>query len=153
MWVYQANRSFSDREVEELRPQVKDFAARWVAHGKDLLSWGDVLHHHFIVLMVDETRQPASGCSIDTSTRFIADLEQRYGVSLFDRLSVALWLNEQVKLVSRNELLALLDSESISRDTLMFDNTVRTKADFDARWIAPITATWAARWLRLQPAQ
>ena len=128
-----------------MKPLVKDFAKEWIAHGADLASNGDVLHNYFIVLMVDETRNPASGCSIDTSTRFIKKLEEQFSVALFDRLTIALWIDEQVRLVSRNDLSLMLESGAITSDSLMFNNTVQTKEDYDRSWLIRIKDSWLSK--------
>lgn len=151
VWIYQANRPLSNGEVDAMRPLVREFAKEWVAHGADLDSDGDVLYNHFVVLMVDETRNAASGCSIDTSTRFIKEIEEQFDVALFDRLTIALWIDQEVRLTSKGELSAMLESGTITSDAQMFDNTVQTKDAFDSSWLVPIKDSWLSKSLNLEP--
>ena len=37
VWIYQANRPFTNDELNELKPQMDNFLQQWTAHGKDLL--------------------------------------------------------------------------------------------------------------------
>jgi hypothetical protein len=48
-----------------------NFCIQWTAHGANLKAYGEVRHHRFIVMIVDETAAGASGCSIDKSIHFI----------------------------------------------------------------------------------
>jgi hypothetical protein len=147
VWIYQANRALTNEEVEAMKPMVQEFAEKWIAHGKDLLSQGTVLHNHFVVLMVDESRNPASGCSIDTSTRFIRELELRFNVKFFDRLIVALWKDDSVRLMHKDDLLAAIASDEMSPETLMFNNLVMTKKEFEDNWMVPVNRSWLARFI------
>ncbi len=38
VWIYQANRSFTDDEIVELESKLDTFISNWTAHGSDLQS-------------------------------------------------------------------------------------------------------------------
>ncbi len=142
VWIYQSSRPFTDAQLARLRPMVSQFAAQWVSHNQQLRAFGDVFHQRFIVLMVDESQAPASGCSIDTSVHFIKTVEQQFGTELFDRMRFAYQQDSKVQIANRNEFRRLYASGSIDDETLVFDNLVNNKQDFQHRWLVPLKDSW-----------
>lgn len=145
VWVYQSNRPFTDEELHRLEGQLREFADEWVSHNVKLKSFGAVYLKQFIVLMVDESQAGASGCSIDRSVYFLKLIEQNYGVQLFDRMTFAYRLGEEVRTASREDFARLYESGIINDQTLVFDNLVKTKGDFDHSWIKPLGESWHKR--------
>jgi hypothetical protein len=65
IWIYQADRVFSDTEEKIIAERLKSFCSQWAAHGHPLQTSFKIEHNQFIVLSVDENTAGASGCSID----------------------------------------------------------------------------------------
>ena len=95
-WIYMADRAFTWDETDSLRPEIYQFGEQWSSHNQNLLSYGELFHHRFIVLMVDETNAGASGCSIDSSVHFVQAMGQKYNVDFFNRTLFAYMEDEQV---------------------------------------------------------
>ena len=89
IWIYQANRSFSETELEAIKEKLNIFITNWTAHGSDLNAGFDIRYKRFIILAVDQDSQAATGCSIDASVHFIQQLEKEYGVDLMDKMNVS----------------------------------------------------------------
>ena len=147
VWIFQADKPFRKEELEEANEYVQRFVKDWTSHNNLLKATGGILHDHFVVLVVDETRAGASGCSIDKSVHFIQSLEQHYSKSLFDRMTFAYLKDEEIHLVHKNELRALYDSGEIDDQTLFFDNLVKDKGTFLANWVVPLKQSWHYRML------
>jgi hypothetical protein len=86
LWVYNADRQLTSEESIEIQVLLNAFIQEWAAHGNALFGEGKVIDDRFIVLVVDEAQSAASGCSIDTSVRFIKELGAKFNVDFFDRL-------------------------------------------------------------------
>jgi hypothetical protein len=145
VWVYQSNRPFTDDELKVLEQEIASFADEWVSHNVKLRAFGAVYLKQFIVLMVDESQAGASGCSIDRSVYFLKLVERNFGVELFDRMSFAYRLGDEVRTASREEFARLYQSGIINDETLVFDNLVNTKEAFDHAWIKPLSESWHKR--------
>ncbi len=145
IWIYQSNISFSDTDIPKLRTTLQSFAKNWVSHNKMLRTYADVYHNYFIVLMVDESLTGASGCSIDSSVRFMQQLQAEYKVNLFDRMCFAYLKNGKVKTASREEFSSLYEQKRITDDTLVFNNLVNTKRDFEQKWQIKLADSWHKR--------
>lgn len=142
VWIYQSSREFSSNEVESLRFELKAFAKSWVSHNQLLVAYAELLYNRFIVLVVDESYVGAGGCSIDTSVAFLKNLENRYGVELFDRQTFAWIENNEIKTLPKEEFAALYKKGIVNDETLVFDNLVSSKSEFEGAWIKPLAKSW-----------
>lgn len=88
LWLYQSNRPLSPTEIAWAKEQISAFTKEWAAHGHQLKAAGDVLNPYFIALAVDLTHENASGCSIDSSVRFVKSMGQELSVDFFNRLKI-----------------------------------------------------------------
>src|SRR6185295_19961185 len=129
IWIYLSNRVFTEAEVSELNPLLEQFCIQWTAHGSNLKAHGEVLHHRFIILMVDETTAGASGCSIDKSIHFIQQIEKEFNVQLFNRMIFALKEGEEIQVSNLNDLQKLFDEGMINSETIVFDTVITVKKD------------------------
>lgn len=145
VWVYQSNRPFLKTDIPLLKVKLIQFTESWVSHNRQLRAFGDVLYEQFIVLMVDESMAGASGCSIDKSVYFLKGLEAEYNVDLFDRMTFAFKDGEIVKTASRDEFARLYQNGVINEQTLVFDNLVNNKGDFDKHWVKKMEDSWHMR--------
>ena len=92
--------------------------------------------------MVDEELALASGCSIDSSFEFIQDLEKRLGVSLLDRLIVAHRDAKGIALTRIDEFEIMIRDGEVGIETIVFNNLVDNKADFDSKWEVLLKDSW-----------
>ena len=63
-----------------------------------LKGFATLFFGRFIILMADETATGVSGCSTDSSVRLIKQIEQQYGVSLFDRQMLAFIIKDKMEI-------------------------------------------------------
>ena len=148
IWIYQADRPFDDTSINAINQDIDDFCHQWTSHNRELRSIGGVMHDLFVVLVVDETKSSASGCSIDKSVAFVKYLEQKYGRNLLLRNNVA-WMDEDEKihLTPLNDLNTTLHEGKINMNTLVFDNLVNTRKDYLKRWTVPLGESWMKRFV------
>ena len=146
VWIYQASRPLSGTEIVGVMPALARFIEEWTSHGRSLLASGEFLHQQFLVIGLDEGVADASGCSIDASVRFVAQLEQHLGVELLEKSRMAFLQAGTVQLLKRGELKAAVAAGTVGPATLYFDNTVATKGELDTHWPRPAGQTWLARY-------
>ena len=97
VWVYTSNRILNSAEQQFVQKELDIFTNNWAAHGSGLKAQGLIEHDQFIVLAVDETMVGASGCSIDSSVKFIKAVGEELNVDFFDRLNLVLEKNGEFK--------------------------------------------------------
>jgi hypothetical protein len=142
VWVFQADSFLTDSEAELLRHEGVAFAKAWKAHGKDLGARFAVLCNLFVVMSVDETREGATGCSIDSFMRFMLQKQEEFGVSFTNRMCIAYLENEEIRLCKSSDLMQLKINEKITPETLVFDNLVTTLGEFKYARLKPAAQTW-----------
>lgn len=147
VWIYQSSRNFSDVEVATLKKAVAEFVTTWTAHQAQLTTSGDVLLNRFLVLVVDEAKAAASGCSIDKSVHFIKNIEQEWQISLFDRMNFGYWADNTLNFVAHNALSSLYTEGGVSEDTLFIDNLVESLGDMRVQWFKPLKNSWHWRFV------
>jgi len=142
VWVYQSNRLFLLNEALEIEIMLKEFTAGWLSHGVPVKGAGYLFFGQFIVLMADERATGVSGCSTDSSVRLIKEIEQRFGVNMFDRTLLAFVVKDKIQLIPMSQLQYAIDNGFISIDTLYFNNLVQTKEELEANWMVPVKESW-----------
>ncbi len=147
VWVYKSALPFNEDQRALILESGSAFVHSWATHGTALLAAVEVLHDRFVVLAVDEHQVAASGCSIDTSVRFVQDLEHELGISLTDRMVVIYEKDGAMKSCRVPEIAQLLKSGELTAETLVFDDLVANKGDLDVRFRVPLRQTWMARYL------
>jgi hypothetical protein len=143
VWIYQAETKLSEGDLVLIKQACEKFIPAWKAHGTNLEADYRILFDRFICLFVDESGQNATGCSIDSSVRFIQELERALGKGLMQRTTV-IYLNDdhQLKEVEMNEM-----SGVVNADTLVFNNLVSALGEMKTKWLTPAKDSWHFRML------
>jgi len=142
VWVYQASRLLSLQEAFDAEDKINAFVEEWQSHGAKVKAAGFLFFGQFVILMADESIATVSGCSTDSSVRFIKSLEATYGVSFFDRTTLAFIIKDKVQLLPLAQLQYAFDNGFVNGDTLYFNNLVATKAELENNWIIPVKESW-----------
>ena len=145
VWAYQSSRLFSLHEALLVEELINDFTAKWLSHGVAVKGAGYLFFGQFIILMADEKATGVSGCSTDSSVRLIKDIEQKFGVDMFDRTTLAFVIKDKVQLLPLAQLQYAFDNGFIDSNTLYFNNLVQTKDELENNWIVPIKDSWLSK--------
>lgn len=147
VWLYQSDRDLTAEEQNYILEQTEKFLNTWVAHGTNLNSSVKIFYKRFLVILVDEKFASVSGCSIDSSVRFVKALETELNVNFFDRTKVAFLDDGNVFLESLNKIKNRISEGIISGDTLTFNNLIKNKAELEESWMVPASETWLSKYL------
>ena len=142
VWIYQSDRAFDDRETSGIRSALRNFVQNWTSHGEQLYAFADVYFQNFIVIMVDQEVAKATGCAIDKSVAFIKEIERAFEVNLFKRTAIAYLDKDEIKTTTKRKFLNLIESGELTLDTIIFNNTVKKKSDFESKWKVKVKESW-----------
>ncbi len=145
IWIYQCNRSFTLDEIQEISNKLQTFLEGWTAHGADLKAAFEIRYKRFIVIGLDQNQQLASGCSIDASVHFIQQLETAFNVNLLDKLNVSYKQGDYVSYKPLKEFKKLVKDKAVSKNTIVFNHLVQTKAEYLDFWEVPAAESWHVR--------
>jgi hypothetical protein len=123
VWIYSANREIAANEIDFIQRNLAEFTQQWATHGKELVAAAEVVLNNFVVFVVDEKQVKASGCSIDSSVRFIKSIGSELKIDFFNRLSILIENNGSLERIHFNELKSYPDS-------ILFDTSIQNLSDF-----------------------
>ena len=124
VWIYQSDREFTSEEIEIVSVKAVDFINQWTRHGDDLKGSFTFKYNQFLILAVDETFNTVSGCSIDSSVRFIQALEKELQLDLMNKMNVSFKDNEHINLVKLADFQRFAKEKKITSETIVFNNMV-----------------------------
>jgi len=148
VWVYQADRTFTNDEVAAVEAQLTQFVAQWKRHGDDLKASFQVKYKQFILLAVDENYNDVSGCSIDASVHIIQQLQEHLKVDLLNKMNVTFKDGDNVNIVSLAAFKKFAKLDKITSNTLVFNNMIASKAELEASWEVKAGESWHAKFLK-----
>lgn len=148
VWIYQANRSFSEQEQEEIKSKVEVFLNNWTSHGSDLQAAYEFKFKRFLVFALNSDLNKATGCSIDASVHFIQQLEKEYNVDLLDKMNVSYKQGEFIAYKSLTDFRKMAKEKAVSKNTIVFNNLVTNKAEYLENWEVPASDSWHSRFLK-----
>ena len=142
VWIYQSSRFFSLSEALEVETMLGDFIAQWNSHGSKVKGSAHLFFGQFVILIADETASGVSGCSTDSSVRLIKEIERKFNVNMFDRLSLAFIIKDKIELLPMAQLVYAANNQFINSETLYFNNLVQSKKELEEKWIVPVKESW-----------
>lgn len=148
VWIYQANRSFSEQELEEIHDKLNIFIENWTAHGSDLQAGYLIKYKRFIIFGLNQNLNKATGCSIDASVHFIQELEKEYSVDLMDKMNVSYKQGDFVAYKTLVDFKKMAKDKAVSKNTIVFNNLITNIAEFNENWEVPASESWHNRFLK-----
>jgi len=145
VWVYQANRSFTEEEIAEITDKLTIFVENWAAHGTGLKAGFEIRYKRFIILAVNQTEQAATGCSIDASVHFILDLQNQYKVDLMDKMNVSYKQGDFIAYKSLIDFKKMAKDRAVTGKTIVFNNLVTNLGELNEAWEIPASESWHNR--------
>jgi hypothetical protein len=88
VWLYNASRPITPTEAAFVQENLEHFASQWKAHSTPLKAKACMLNEYTIAFVVDQSEASASGCSVDSSVRFVKELGKELEVDFFNRMQV-----------------------------------------------------------------
>ena len=136
IWIYAAEQKLTNKQEEYIIKSISDHLQNWEAHKEPLTAGVTILENHFILVALDESKNGASGCSIDTLQNTIQEIEKELSVSLLNRLNVFCRVDDTIKCIPTTKL-----AENANKDTLFYDLTIQKKDEL-SNWLKPIKEGW-----------
>ena len=141
IWIYAAEQKLTNEQESYILQSISDHIKNWEAHKVPLTAGVAILENHFIVVALDESKNLASGCSIDTLQKLIQHLEKDLSISLLNRLNIFCKIEDEILCIPSFKL------ESIAKyNTLFYDLTIQKKSELHS-YLKPISEGWCASYL------
>ena len=148
VWIYPSSRKFYANEIDEIQEKIASFLNNWKSESDAFQSSYQLLYNRFIILFADDSESKLTLKDIDDSVAFILQLQQEYKVELLDKMNVCFKQGEFVQYKELKDFKTLLKNRAITGKTIVFDNLVSNKIDFEEVWEIPIEESWYNRFLK-----
>ena len=147
VWIYPSSRKFYPNEIEELNDKILSFIKNWKNGDENFKASYKFLYNRFIVLFADDENSPLKNTDIDASVSFILSLQNTYNIELLDKMNVCFKQGEYVQYKQLKDFKKLLKNKAVTAKTIVFDNLITTKKDFEDYWEVAIEDSWYSRFL------
>lgn len=142
VWIYASTGKLSPEQSSDVQNLLDGFAKGWTSHQQQLNAKAALVKSHFLVFMVDESSAEISGCGIDKSVQLVKEIEQKTGLSFFNRLNIHLSHKNEVVVFNKQQLEKAVEEGIVNEESLFYDNLVQTKKDFYDNWLKPVNKSW-----------
>jgi hypothetical protein len=147
VFIYPSSRKFYTTEVGELIEKIQLFLKNWSEENTQNIAY-QFLYNRFLVFFVDDQENPLKNNEIDAIVTFIFQLENDYSISLLDKMNVCFKQGEYVQYKELKDFKGLLKNKALTEKSIVFDNLVTTKGDFENNWETSIADSWYNRFLK-----
>lgn len=148
VWIYPSSRKFYDTEIEGLHDKIQAFLSDWKKEDTSFNVSYQLVYNRFIVFFVDDATSPLTFQELDASVAFIIGLQNEYEVELLDKMNVCFKQGKYVQYKELKDFKKLLKDKALTGKSIVFDNLVTTKEEFENFWEVPISESWYGRFLK-----
>ncbi len=133
VWYYQADRELSSSEISAVTLELQHNINSWVTHGMPMKGSFKILYNRIILISADVDYQSPSGCSIDSSTRWLKNLGEELKIDFFDR-SVGYFKDQKLEFFSVYSGKKLIEAGAITEDTKLVNHQILSLESFDSEF-------------------
>ncbi len=145
VWIYQANREFTEAEQELITGKTIAFVEQWTRHGENVKGSFTMVHNRFLIIAVDQDFVEVSGCSIDASVKLVQQIQADLQVEMLDKLTIAYYNNTAIQIAALADFVKLAKEGVIDKNTVVFNNMINTKQGVETQWEVAAKDSWHAR--------
>ncbi|MCD6544374.1 MAG: ABC transporter ATPase, partial [Flavobacteriaceae bacterium] len=75
---------------------------------------------------------------------FILGLEEKYNISLLDKVNVCFKQGEYIQLKEISDFKKLIKNRGVSKNTIVFNHFVNIKQEYENDWEMPASDSWVS---------
>lgn len=147
IWIYTLSKELTNEQLTDFKIKCLEFVNSWTAHEVKLDASYELVNNRLLIFKVNEDSYNASGCSIDKQVRFIKEQEQVLNIELLNRMLVAYEQNSELQITHQSKIKELVLSGDITKDTLVYDNTITSSDALVSSWKVPLGQTWLSKYV------
>ncbi len=143
VFLYPASRKFYTNELEELETKVKNFVTNWTEFSVTY----KIEYNRFLLFFITEDALITTEL-LDKLAQFVMQLEQEYELTLLDKVNVCFKQGEYVQYQEMKRFRELIKKKSVSKKTIVFNNFIQTKYEYENDWEVNITESWLSHLIK-----
>ena len=145
VWVYVSKTKINADQKMLIKELSKPFLQNWNSHGEQVKGLINVIEDCFLLISAEVTNESMCGRAVDANVRFVKDLENKTGLHLLDRMTVAYRnKDEQVNVSSFTNVKSQIKEQNSLEFKSIFNPLVSTKREFINSFEEPYETSWIA---------
>tara|TARA_B100000941_G_C28105639_1_gene350694 strand:- start:3 stop:491 length:489 start_codon:yes stop_codon:yes gene_type:complete len=149
IWIFQANKIFDLSLIKKIEEDTINFLNSWTSHNVEIKSSFKIVHNLFLIISVESDFSRPSGCSVDKLINFVKEINKLHNIDFLDRLSISYRHENKIKVVNIAEFKKLILDGLISKDTIVFNNTLRNKGELNKNWETKALNSWHKKYFNV----
>ena len=141
VWIYPSSKKLYPQEVEKINEQVTDFLKNWKQNDLPIPASFQLAHKRILIVITD-AEMPLLTDAINELVSFILTLEQEYNTVLMDKMNPCFKQGIYVQYKDLKSFKKLIKDKAVNKNTIVFDNTIQTKMEFENYWEVPAKDSW-----------
>jgi hypothetical protein len=141
IYIFPANRKLYPKEIPLIQEKMESFLKEI---SKIDLAF-EMQYDRFLILIVSH-ETPLNMEQSDALVNLILQLEKEYKITLLDKVNVCFKQGEYVQLKEMNAFKKLIKSKGVSKKTIVFNNLITTKSEYDCCWETPAEDSWISHY-------
>ncbi|MCL9980432.1 MAG: hypothetical protein NBV77_03205 [Bacteroidia bacterium] len=129
---------------------MSSFVATWTAHGAQLSADFSIQHEAILIVGVDESVAPPTGCSIDKVFQVLKDFQSQTGVDFFQRTLIWEAFCNTTEIYSLDSAKQALQEGRLKNNTLILNPLITHLSQARESMYVPLDESWAAPKLGIQ---
>ncbi len=135
--IYPGGRKFFTDELPILREKLDSFCTYF--EGVKLCA--EIEYNRFLIFIISD-KTPLDLDKHNLLVSFILGLETDFEISLIDKVNVCFKQGQYVQLKEISDFKLLIKNKGVSKKTIVFDNMINTKLEYDDSWEVPAGESW-----------
>lgn len=141
VFIFPSIRKFYKDEFPVIYGKVEEF----LNHFNGIDTYFEIKYSRFIVVIVSD-KTPLDLEQNDLLVKFIQSLENEFKITLLDKVNICFKQGEYVQLKEIPEFKKLIKNKGVSKKTIVFDNLINNKEEYENSWEIPAENSWISHY-------
>jgi len=137
IYIYPASRKLYPKEVPIVIEKVNSFLESILVNE----LFFEMKYDRFLIFFVSD-HTPLSTEQHEDLVSLILSIERELDIGLMDKVNVCFKQGEFVQLKEIPDFKKLIKNKGVSKKTIVFDNLINTKSEYDCCWEGPANTSW-----------
>ena len=146
-WVYQIGKMITQKEKVFISKSLESFCEKWTSHNNSVKSSYVIDFDSFIILFADQRINKVSGCAIDEKSRVIRQIGNNLKIKILPYINTGVFIKNKLVFLSKEEIISKLNSNEINGNSDIINITIKSKKDYEEKWILKIKESWLKNFL------
>lgn len=143
VFIYPGSRKFYEQEIDSLTTKLTQFC-----ESMEGVEMAFVIKYQRFIVFVVSDQTPLNLDQQNSMVELIQEIEAEYEMSLLDKVNVCFKQGQYAQVKEIPEFKKLIRNKAVSKNTIIFDNMLHTKSEFETIWESEAKNSWIAHFFK-----